>query len=92
MRLTGIAAIMLAGAVTFAAWPAAAQPKHPKTRVVIVKRSYLDAGTEVLPGERKFTDYVNPPGYITSYPRDLWRGGDIPMMPDPFYPTSSGPQ
>jgi hypothetical protein len=30
----------------------------PHTRVYISKRSWLDAGTEVLPGERKFTDYA----------------------------------
>ena len=35
----------------------------PRTRVYISKRSWLDAGTEVLPGERKFTDYALPPYY-----------------------------
>jgi hypothetical protein len=30
----------------------------PHTRVYVTKRSWLDAGTEVLPGERKFTDYA----------------------------------
>jgi hypothetical protein len=34
----------------------------PRTRVYITKRSWLDAGTEVLPGDRKFTDYAFPPG------------------------------
>jgi hypothetical protein len=34
----------------------------PRTRVYISRRSWLDAGTEVLPGERKFTDYAIPPG------------------------------
>ena len=34
-----------------------------RTRVIVQKRSYLDGGTEVLPGERKFTDYAFPPGY-----------------------------
>ena len=34
----------------------------PRTRVYISKRSWLDAGTEVLPGDRKFTDYAFPPG------------------------------
>jgi hypothetical protein len=34
-----------------------------RTRVILQKRSYLDAGTEVLPGERKFNDYAQPPGY-----------------------------
>ena len=33
----------------------------PRTRVYISKRSWLDAGTEVLPGDRKFTDYAFPP-------------------------------
>lgn len=35
----------------------------PRTRVYISRRSWLDAGTQVLPGERKFTDYAFPPGY-----------------------------
>ncbi len=33
----------------------------PHTRLYISKRSWLDAGTEVLPGDRKFTDYAFPP-------------------------------
>jgi hypothetical protein len=32
------------------------------TRIYVTKRSWLDAGTEVLPGERKFQDYAFPPG------------------------------
>jgi hypothetical protein len=35
----------------------------PRTRVYVTKRSWLDAGVEVLPGDRKFTDYAYPPGY-----------------------------
>ncbi len=35
----------------------------PRSRVVVQRRSYLDAGTEVLPGERKYTDYAIPYGY-----------------------------
>jgi hypothetical protein len=34
-----------------------------RTRVVVAPRSFLDAGTEVRPGERKFTDYAFPPTY-----------------------------
>lgn len=34
----------------------------PHTRIYVSKRSWLDGGTEVLPGERKFTDYALPPG------------------------------
>ena len=32
-----------------------------RTRIVVTPRSYLDGGTEVLPGQRKFTDYAIPP-------------------------------
>lgn len=32
-----------------------------RTRVYVTSRSWLDAGTEVLPGDRKFTDYAFPP-------------------------------
>lgn len=34
----------------------------PRTRIYVTKRSWLDAGTEVLPGDRKFSDYAFPPG------------------------------
>ena len=34
-----------------------------RTKILVQKRSYLDGGTEVIPGERKFTDYAIPPGY-----------------------------
>lgn len=34
----------------------------PHTRIYVTTRSWLDAGTEVLPGDRKFTDYAFPPG------------------------------
>jgi hypothetical protein len=37
--------------------------ERARTRVVVQPRSFLDAGTNVVPGERKFTDYVFPPGY-----------------------------
>ena len=35
--------------------------KRPRARIVVAPRSFLDAGTEVVPGERKFTDYAFPP-------------------------------
>jgi hypothetical protein len=37
--------------------------KRGRTRIYVTRRSWLDAGTEVRPGERKFTDYALPPGY-----------------------------
>jgi hypothetical protein len=32
-----------------------------RTRVFVTTRSWLDAGVEVLPGDRKFSDYAYPP-------------------------------
>jgi hypothetical protein len=34
------------------------------TKIIVQKRSYLDGGTEVLPGQRKYRDYVDQPGYL----------------------------
>ena len=41
--------------------PNVSYQQGPRTRVYVTKRSWLDAGTEVLPGDRKFTDYAYPP-------------------------------
>jgi hypothetical protein len=35
----------------------------PKARITVQRRSFLDGGTEVRPGERKFMDYAFPPGH-----------------------------
>ncbi|HEY8335764.1 MAG TPA: hypothetical protein VIQ05_18385 [Tardiphaga sp.] len=43
--------------------PNVSYQQGPRTRVYVTKRSWLDAGVEVLPGDRKFTDYAYPPGY-----------------------------
>jgi hypothetical protein len=61
---------------TMAAAPASAEPtkrrvesgqsetaKRPRARITVERRSFLDGGTMVVPGERKFTDYAFPPGY-----------------------------
>ena len=42
--------------------PNVSYQQGPRTRIYVTKRSWLDAGTEVLPGDRKFTDYAFPPG------------------------------
>jgi len=42
--------------------PNSSYQQGPHTRIYVTKRSWLDAGTEVLPGDRKFTDYALPPG------------------------------
>src|SRR5260221_6070748 len=35
---------------------------RPRARVTVAPRSFLDAGTQGLPGERKFTHYAFPVG------------------------------
>jgi hypothetical protein len=37
--------------------------QRPRTRITVRRRSFLDPGTEVLPGEDHSTDYVYPAGY-----------------------------
>ncbi len=41
--------------------PNVSYQQSPHTRIYVSRRSWLDAGTEVLPGDRKFTDYAFPP-------------------------------
>jgi hypothetical protein len=56
----------------------------PRTRVYVTTRSWLDAGTEVLPGDRKFQDYAFPPeiGYPTFARENLNRPIDrAPLNP-----------
>lgn len=53
------------------------------TRLYVSKRSWLDGGTEVLPGERKFTDYALPPG--TSFARG---NNNRPLDRQPLSPDS----
>jgi hypothetical protein len=55
-----------------------------RPRIVVRGRSYLDAGTEVLPGERKFTDYVIPPGYSALQNVDVFGGFRRQPLPDPM--------
>lgn len=65
----------------------------PRTRIYISKRSWLDAGTEVLPGERKYTDYAFPPsvGYPSFARENLNRPIDRQPLSSPAdlggYPT-----
>ena len=40
--------------------PNVSYQQGPHTRVYVTKRSWLDAGVEVLPGDRKFNDYAFP--------------------------------
>lgn len=40
-----------------------ARPKRARTRITVRRRSFLDPGTDVLPGERKYLDYAISPTY-----------------------------
>jgi hypothetical protein len=53
------------------------------TRIYISKRSWLDAGTEVLPGDRKFLDYAFPPG-----PSFGVQNNNHPLQRQPLNPDS----
>jgi hypothetical protein len=54
-----------------------------RTRITVQPRSFLDGGTEVIPGDRKFVDYAMPPTYMPNRAWDpalTWRG----PLPRPF--------
>ncbi len=66
--------------------------KRAPSRVVVVPRSFLNAGTEVLPGQRKFLDYAFPPthvalGVVTNTGgRVGWHNSPLP---GPFFPQAN---
>ena len=53
-----------------------------RTRVFVTTRSWLDAGVEVLPGDRKFTDYAFPQS--TSFGLENL---NRPLARQPLYPA-----
>lgn len=58
----------------------------PRTRVYVTTRSWLDAGTEVLPGDRKFSDYAYPPE--GGYPSFARENNNRPIDRQPLSPPS----
>ena len=66
--------------------PNVSYQEGPHTRVFITKRSWLDAGTEVLPGDRKFTDYAFPPEL--GYPSFARETNNRPIDRQPLNPPS----
>jgi hypothetical protein len=60
----------------------------PHTRVYVTTRSWLDAGTEVLPGDRKFQDYAFPPEI--GYPSFARENNNRPIDRQPLNPPSDG--
>ena len=55
-----------------------------RSRVTVQPRSFLDPGTEVLPGERKFNDYALPPGYSPLQVLGPGRDFRRQPLPDPW--------
>jgi hypothetical protein len=55
----------------------------PRARITVTRRTYLDAGTYVIPGDRKFTDYAIPPGYSPTSVIDNRAGVYIDQSPLP---------
>jgi hypothetical protein len=58
----------------------------PHTRIYVTKRSWLDAGVEVLPGDRKFTNYAFPSPY--GYPDFARENNNRPIDRQPTNPPS----
>jgi hypothetical protein len=72
------------------------QSGRARTKITVRPRSYLDGGTEVVPGERKFMDYAAPVTYRQASPSAAWdpngtfrfglpREGDLPGF-NPYLP------
>jgi len=55
-----------------------------RTRITVRPRSFLDGGTEVVPGERKFMDYAQAPTYGWLAPTSSWDPLGIHRFPLPM--------
>jgi hypothetical protein len=66
--------------------PNVSYQQGPHTRIYVTKRSWLDAGTEVLPGDRKFLDYALPPDI--GYPSFGRENKNRPIDRQPLNPPS----
>jgi hypothetical protein len=66
--------------------PNVSYQQGPHTRIYVTKRSWLDAGVEVLPGDRKFTDYAIPPE--NGYPSFGRENNNRPIDRQPLNPPS----
>ena len=62
--------------------PNSSYQQGPHTRIYVTKRSWLDAGVEVLPGDRKFTDYAFPPD--VGYPSFARENNNRPIDRQPL--------
>jgi hypothetical protein len=69
MRVATVTAVLAAAALLAVSLPADAQNYRngyrPRAKITVQpKRSYLDAGTAVRPGERRFHDYIYSPALL----------------------------
>src|SRR5262245_9988830 len=55
-----------------------------RTKITVRPRSYLDGGTVVVPGERKFMDYAAAPTYSWLAPTAAWDPHGIHRWPLPM--------
>ncbi len=58
----------------------------PHTRVYITKRSWLDAGVEVKPGDRHYLDYVMTPGGLQQGYNAIIGPAAPAGFQNPYYP------
>ena len=75
-----------AAPITGRSGPNRVYQQGPNTRVYVTTRSWLDAGTEVLPGDRKFQDYAFPPDL--GYPSFARENLNRPIDRQPLNPPS----
>jgi hypothetical protein len=59
---------------------------YQQGRIYVSRRSWLDAGVEVLPGDRKFTDYAFPPAI--GYPSFARENNNRPIDRQPLNPPA----
>ncbi|MFG1465456.1 hypothetical protein V5F77_21465 [Xanthobacter sp. DSM 24535] len=83
----GMAEAQTASSTTTTAKQTTAKSSKARTKIVITKRSPLDAGTVVKPGSKSYLDYALPAEY--NYPTyGAGQSGIVPgryPLPDRFY-------
>lgn len=59
------------------------QPRS-RTRITVRRRSYLETGTNSMPGDHKYTDYAMPPTYSVTSAIDRTNAFPNEGLPGPF--------
>src|ERR1700740_3863678 len=74
------------GRPVYGGGPNVVYQQGPHTRIYVSKRSWLDGGTEVLPGDRKFLDYAFPSPF--GYPSFARENNNRPIDSGPLNPPA----